>query len=77
MVNDASRLPKLIREDNPCRECTERFIACSDRCPKDARGEFGHKAWKAEVDRIKKARRHYAEFATNKGYKYRWVDYGE
>lgn len=33
-------------EPNPCQGCTERFIACSDKCPKDARGEFGHKAWK-------------------------------
>lgn len=33
-------------EDNPCRFCTERFTACHDNCPKDARGEFGHKAWK-------------------------------
>lgn len=28
--------------------CTERFIACSDKCPKDARGEYGHKAWKEQ-----------------------------
>ena len=34
-------------EPCPCNGCTERFIACSDRCPKDARGEFGYKAWKA------------------------------
>ena len=30
----------------PCKDCTERFTACSDRCPKGARGEYGHKAWK-------------------------------
>jgi hypothetical protein len=35
-----------MREDSPCKGCTERFLACSDRCPKDARGEYGHKAWK-------------------------------
>jgi hypothetical protein len=35
-----------MREDSPCKGCTERFTACSDRCPKDARGEYGHKAWK-------------------------------
>jgi hypothetical protein len=34
-------------EPCPCNGCTERFSACSDRCPKDARGEFGYKAWKA------------------------------
>lgn len=33
-------------EPCPCNGCTERFTACSDRCPKDARGDFGHKAWK-------------------------------
>jgi hypothetical protein len=32
----------------PCNGCTERFTACSDRCPKDARGEFGHHAWKEQ-----------------------------
>lgn len=35
-------------EPCPCNGCTERFTACSDRCPKDARGEYGHKAWKAQ-----------------------------
>lgn len=34
---------------SPCKGCTERFIACSDRCPKDERGEYGYKAWKADV----------------------------
>lgn len=34
---------------NPCDGCTERFIACSDRCPKDQRGEYGYKAWKADL----------------------------
>ena len=29
----------------PCKDCTERFTACSDRCLKDARGEYGHDAW--------------------------------
>lgn len=50
-----------IRDENPCRNCTERFIACSDRCPKDARGEYGHKAWKAEVERVKENRRKYLQ----------------
>ena len=68
---------KQIRGPNPCYKCPERFTACSDRCPKDARGEYGHGAWKAELVRIKKARLHYAEFATNKGYKLHWRDYSE
>lgn len=39
---------------SPCYNCPERFLACSDRCPKDARGEFGHKAWKEYKDAEKK-----------------------
>lgn len=35
-----------MREDSPCRDCPERFPACSDHCPKDERGEYGYKAWK-------------------------------
>lgn len=38
-----------MRDNNcPCNGCTEREIACSDRCKKDARGEYGHKAWLAD-----------------------------
>ena len=38
-----------MRDNNcPCNGCTERKTACSDSCPKDARGEYGHKAWLAE-----------------------------
>lgn len=77
MNYDSRRLSKQVREDPPCNGCTERFTACSDRCPKDERGEFGYKAWKAKIDEVKKARRHYAEFATNKGYKYHWEKYDE
>lgn len=29
----------------PCKDCAERFPACSAACPKDARGEYGYKAW--------------------------------
>ena len=50
-----------IRDVNPCRDCTERFIACSDRCPKDERGEYGRKAYKAEIDRVNKNRRDYVK----------------
>jgi hypothetical protein len=34
-------------EPCPCKDCPERFAACSGKCPKDERGEFGYKAWKA------------------------------
>lgn len=39
---------------SPCKDCTERFTACSDRCPKDARNEFGYRAWKKQVGAQKK-----------------------
>jgi hypothetical protein len=39
--------------------CSERFPACSARCPKDARGEYGYLAWKAEWDKAKQAEREY------------------
>ena len=38
----------------PCHGCTERFPACSGNCPKDARGEYGYKAWKEQYDAQKK-----------------------
>lgn len=41
-------------EPCPCNHCTERFTACSDRCPKDARGEYGHKAWREQHQAQKK-----------------------
>lgn len=44
---------------SPCKDCPERFLACSDKCPKDARGEYGYKAWKAEFQKEKDARKEY------------------
>lgn len=46
-------------KDCPCNGCTERFLACSDKCPKDARGEYGYKAWKAYIQKIKAAEKEY------------------
>lgn len=46
-------------KSSPCKDCTERFIACSDKCPKDARGEYGYKAWKAELLKLKAVEREY------------------
>ena len=40
---------KVTRDPPPCYGCTEKFTACHDRCPKDERGEFGYKAWKAKI----------------------------
>ena len=49
------------RDKSPCNGCTERFTACSDRCPKDARGKYGYNAWKQETADIKGNRKAYIE----------------
>lgn len=61
MADKGKELPDPIRGESPCKDCTERFTACADHCPKDERGEYGHKAWKAEIERVNKNRRDYAE----------------
>ena len=53
------KLPNIIRDISPCKGCDERFTACSDRCPKDERGEYGYLAWKDEVARVKANRKAY------------------
>lgn len=53
------RIVVSIRDDSPCNGCTERFAACHDRCPKDARGEPGYKAFKAEIERVKAVKEEY------------------
>ena len=58
---DEKRPPKTTRDNSPCAFCQERFIACSDRCPKDLRGDYGHKAWKADLAAIKKKRKEFLE----------------
>ena len=45
--------------DCPCKDCPERFYACSDKCPKDERGEYGYKAWKVELQKEKAAEKEY------------------
>ena len=57
MANEHNLL--MYRGISPCKDCTEKFTACHDRCPKDERGEFGYKAWVAENDRIKAERNEY------------------
>lgn len=54
MVSDEKRLPGVMRGAPPCKDCEERHTACHDKCPK-------YKAWKAEAERIKEAKRTYAE----------------
>lgn len=49
-----------MRDNNcPCNGCTERKTACSDNCPKDARGEYGHKAWIADYRKQEAAKKEY------------------
>ena len=60
-------------KDAPCKGCEERFHACSAKCPKDNRGEYGYKAWlddvhKQEADK-KAWRQQYREDAY-RDYKY-------
>ena len=55
------RITSSIRDMSPCNGCTEKFTACHDNCPKDARGEPGYKAWKAEIERVNKERQTYLE----------------
>lgn len=62
-MSKSNRLSNTIREVSPCLNCPERFIACSDKCPKDDRGEYGYKAWKAEIARVKKAKKDYLRLA--------------
>lgn len=58
-MGEKHKISNTIRDHSPCDGCTERFTACQDRCPKDARGECGINAWKAEIERVKKAKLEY------------------
>ena len=70
MSIDDKRLTGAVRDIPPCKGCKERFLACHDRCPIDARGEFGYNAWKAEIERVKAAREKYLKenFNAHHGY---------
>lgn len=59
MVKDESRIPSQIRDISPCYQCTERFTACHDHCPKDERGAFGYKAWLKKAEQVKDAKKAY------------------
>lgn len=58
-MNDSQRVSIGIRDVSPCKDCPERFAACSDHCPKDERGEFGYKAWKAKIKEVDEKRKAY------------------
>ena len=51
---DDKRLPGVMRGCPPCKDCEERHTACHDKCPR-------YNAWKAEAEKIKEAKRIYAE----------------
>ena len=59
---------KLItyRKDSPCHNCTERFTACHDKCPKDMRGEEGYKAWTEHNQMIREERKKYDKLHSGK-----------
>ena len=69
MIKEHQRLHSTVRDVSPCKDCTERFKACWDRCPKDARGEYGYKAWKAEAELVKAERLKYMRLTFRK---YHW-----
>ena len=58
-MKDTQRLYGTSRDISPCKDCTERFTACHDHCPKDERGEFGHHAWLKRRYEIEKERKAY------------------
>lgn len=59
-MNEKSRVNYYgIRDGAPCKDCAERFLACSDHCPKDERGEFGYKAWRTKLEEMKGKRKAY------------------
>ena len=58
-MKEHQKMPGVIRDDSPCKGCTERFIACSDKCPKDLRGEYGYKAWTGKIQEVKANRTAY------------------
>lgn len=59
MADDKKKINCGIRDGSPCKDCPERFLACSDHCPKDERGGFGYKAWKAKLEEVKENRKAY------------------
>lgn len=61
-----NRMSCGFREKSPCKDCTERFLACCDKCPKDARGEYGYKAWKEKLHEVEEARKLYYKLRRKK-----------
>ena len=64
-MKEESRLTGVMRGCPPCKDCEERHTACHDHCPKDQRGEYGYKRWKADAKMINEKRRAYEENRNN------------
>lgn len=60
-MGERVKISNTIRDPSPCKGCTEKFTACSDHCPKDERGEYGHGAWIAELKRVKREKQKYLD----------------
>ena len=58
-MREESRLSAPVRDISPRRDCTEKFTACHDCCPKDKRGEYGYKAFRERIDKVKGEIRNY------------------
>lgn len=52
-----SRPEPTTRTAAPCKGCSERFLACHGKCPKDERGEYGYGKWRAEIDKANMERK--------------------
>jgi len=62
-----SRLPGIIREVSPCKDCTEKdYPSCYSDCPKDARGEYGYGSWQADIQKVKENRNAYVNMNRRK-----------
>lgn len=73
-MTDEQRLEGIVRGPSPCKDCEERFPACSGRCPKDLRGEYGYNAWKDYLEQVKQAKKAYIESRQDDGKRRdRWV----
>jgi Fe-S-cluster-containing dehydrogenase component len=70
-------IPNTIRDPSPCLGCSEKFTACSDRCPKSARGEYGYQEWMAEIKRVKRKKKEYDNRANVRKKNYDGGYYGE
>lgn len=56
-MDDTNRIHNIMRGPSPCANCTERFTACWDHCPKDKRADPknpGYQMWKAQAEELKK-----------------------